>query len=488
MPRSVRSILYPLSALAFAALLTTSAEAAAWQVLSSDQGKRIELDRSSIKKDSAGKTTAWGRVVLEKELHDPKSGGSYRIIEAMNRYDCDGRTFATVKRVYLKTEGEILREEEVAAPSDQPARAGTIDEKLLKESCRPSTPAEKAADKPADKSVEKSAEKSPEKPGDKITAASFDLKKANEEKLKQAAEKDKAEKDKQAADKEKADKDKQERAAKAAAVVSAARAVAPRPAPRPAVKQKPAPKEQEGRDSHDDAQTASARTHMAHHAHWEYEGEAGPANWHKLDANFTTCAKGERQSPIDIRDGLRLDVPPIQFSYSPSLFRIVDNGHTIQVAVGGSSIQVIGKTYELVQFHFHRPSEERVNGQTYDMVAHLVHKSADGKLAVVAVLLEIGKPNPVIKTLWDHLPLEKNDEVASPTAVIDINQLLPENRGYYTYMGSLTTPPCTEGVTWLVLKQPVSISTEQMSIFARLYRNNARPIQPSNGRLIKETR
>ena len=481
-----RSVLYPLTAMALAALLAVPAQAASWQTLSSDQGKRIELDRSSIKKDAGGKTTAWGRVVLDKELHDPKSGGSYRIIEAMNRYDCEGRAFATVKRVYLKSEGEILREEEVAAPSEQPARAGTIDEKLLKESCRPSTAAEKAAekapekapDKGGEKAAEKVAEKTPEKAGDKITAASYDLKKANEEKLKLAADKDKA-------DKEKAEKDKQERAAKAAAVVASARAVAPRPAPRPAVKPKPAPKEHDG---HDDALTASAKTHMANHRHWEYEGEAGPANWHKLDANFTTCAKGERQSPIDIRDGLRLDVPPIQFNYSPSLFRIVDNGHTVQVVVGGSSIQVIGKTYELVQFHFHRPSEERVNGQTYDMVAHLVHKSADGKLAVVAVLLEVGKANPVIKTLWDHLPLEKNDEVASPTAVIDINQLLPESRAYYTYMGSLTTPPCTEGVTWLVLKQPVAMSTEQMAIFARLYRNNARPIQPANGRLIKETR
>jgi carbonic anhydrase len=478
-----RSVFHPLTALVLASLLAGPAYAATWQTLSSDQGKRIELDRSSIKKEAAGKTTAWGRVVLEKELHDPKSGGSYRIIEAMNRYDCEGRTFATVKRVYLKTEGEILREEEVATPSDQPARAGTIDEKLLKESCRPSTAAEKAAEKPADKAVEKTAEKSPEKSGDKITAASFDLKKANEEKLKQAAEKDKE-------SKEKAEKEKQERAAKVAAVASAARAVAPhptaaRPVVRTAAKQKPVPKE---RDEHGDAETASAKTHMQHSAHWEYEGENGPNNWAKLDPDFATCAKGERQSPIDIRDGLRLDVPPIQFNYSPSLFRIVDNGHTIQVVVGGSSIQVIGKTYELVQFHFHRPSEERVNGQTYDMVAHLVHKSADGKLAVVAVLLEIGKANPVVKTLWDHLPLEKNDEVASPTAVIDINQLLPENRGYYTYMGSLTTPPCTEGVTWLVLKQPVAISTEQMAVFARLYRNNARPIQPANARLIKETR
>ena len=147
----------------------------------------------------------------------------------------------------------------------------------------------------------------------------------------------------------------------------------------------------------------------------------------------------------------------------------------------------LGKRYELRQFHFHRPSEERVNGRAYDMVVHLVHRNDEGQLAVVAVLLEKGGENPLIQTLWNNMPLERDMET-SPAGPLDLMQLLPDNRGYWIYMGSLTTPPCTEGVLWMVMKQPVQVSAEQVAIFSRLYRNNARPVQASNGRLIKESR
>ena len=224
------------------------------------------------------------------------------------------------------------------------------------------------------------------------------------------------------------------------------------------------------------------------HTHWGYEGAGAPENWANLDPKNKVCAIGERQSPIDIKDGIKVDLEPIQFSYRPSNFRIIDNGHTLQVSVGESAITLTGKTYELVQFHFHRPSEEKVNGQRFDMVAHLVHKADDGALAVIAVLMERGSENPFIQTLWNNMPLEKNQSVSPPTTIIDPNNLLPASRNYYTYMGSLTTPPCSEGVLWLVMKQPVQVSQDQINIFSRLYRNNARPIQPTGGRLIKEGR
>jgi carbonic anhydrase len=160
----------------------------------------------------------------------------------------------------------------------------------------------------------------------------------------------------------------------------------------------------------------------------------------------------------------------------------------VQVNVGDSSITLTGKTYELVQFHFHRPSEEKVNGRNFDMVAHLVHKADDGALAVVAVLMERGEENPFIQLLWNNMPLEKNIAVSPPTPTINPSSLLPASRNYYTYMGSLTTPPCTEGVLWLVMKQPVQVSGDQIAIFSRLYRHNARPIQPAKDRLIKEGR
>ncbi|MBK7768752.1 MAG: carbonic anhydrase family protein [Sulfuritalea sp.] len=223
-------------------------------------------------------------------------------------------------------------------------------------------------------------------------------------------------------------------------------------------------------------------------AHWAYEGEGAPANWGKLNRDYAICATGRRQSPIDIRDGIKLGLETIRFEYAPTRFRIVDNGHTLQVSVGeGLAMQVMGKRYELIQFHFHRPSEERVNGKVYDMVVHLVHKNDEGQLAVIGVLLEKGGEHPLIQTLWNNMPLERDMEM-SPAEPIDLMQLLPENRAYWTYMGSLTTPPCTEGVLWMVMKQPLAVSAEQVAIFSRLYRNNARPVQPSNGRLIKESR
>ncbi len=224
-----------------------------------------------------------------------------------------------------------------------------------------------------------------------------------------------------------------------------------------------------------------------HAVHWDYQGPGGPAHWGQLKPEFATCASGRRQSPIDIRDGIKVQIDPVQFDYHPSGFRVVDNGHTVQVDVGpGNAIDVLGRRYELVQFHFHRPSEERVEGRQFDMVAHLVHKAGDGRLAVVAVLLEQGRAHPIVQAVWNNLPLDKGEEVAA-RASLDLNGLLPEDRSYFTYMGSLTTPPCSEGVLWMVMRQPVQLSPEQAGIFARLYPMNARPIQQASGRLIKES-
>jgi carbonic anhydrase len=196
---------------------------------------------------------------------------------------------------------------------------------------------------------------------------------------------------------------------------------------------------------------------------------------------------GKRQSPIDIREGVKVALDPVNFDYQPTTFRVVDNGHTVQVNVApGSSIEAMGQRYELQQFHFHRPSEERIDGRQFDMVAHLVHKSPEGRLAVVAVLLERGAAQPLLERVWANLPLEKGDEVRAKGS-IDLTQLLPADRGYYTYMGSLTTPPCSEGVLWMVMKQPVQLSPDQIGVFSRLYPMNARPVQQASGRLIKES-
>jgi carbonic anhydrase len=220
---------------------------------------------------------------------------------------------------------------------------------------------------------------------------------------------------------------------------------------------------------------------------WSYEGELGPANWSRINVDWAKCGTGNRQSPIDLRDGIKVNLEQIGFDYHPSSFNEVNNGHTIQVTVGGGNFITVGnQTYELQQFHFHRPSEEKINGKGTEMVMHLVHKSADGKFAIVAVLLERGQPHNLMQTIWDNLPLEKH-ELVSPSIVIDPKDALPEKRDYFTYMGSMTEPPCTEGVLWLVFKQPRQASPAQMALFSRLYPLNARPVQSTAGRMIKES-
>lgn len=220
---------------------------------------------------------------------------------------------------------------------------------------------------------------------------------------------------------------------------------------------------------------------------WSYEGENGPANWGKINPAWTKCGNGNRQSPIDIRDGMKVDLEQITFDYHPSSFNVTDNGHTVQVMVGnGNYITVGNRTYELVQFHFHRPSEERINGKGFEMVMHLVHKDGEGRIAMLALLLERGKPQPVIQTVWNNLPLEKFD-TAAPSITLDPMDLIPARRDYFTFMGSMSTPPCEENVLWLVMKEPVQASPAQMALFSRLYPLNARPTQPSNGRIVKES-
>jgi carbonic anhydrase len=222
--------------------------------------------------------------------------------------------------------------------------------------------------------------------------------------------------------------------------------------------------------------------------HWSYEGAAGPAKWGTLEKDFSACGSGKAQSPIDIRDdaATKATLPPINFDYKASTLKIIDNGHTIQVNYApGSFITVGGKQYELVQFHFHKPSEEHLNGKSYDMEAHLVHRDQQGHLAVVAVLLSTAGANPLIQTLWDNLPKKKETESVMNAVKINVANLLPTSKAYYTYVGSLTTPPCTEGVTWFVLKNPTMISADEIARFAKSYPMDARPVQPLNGREVK---
>ena len=218
----------------------------------------------------------------------------------------------------------------------------------------------------------------------------------------------------------------------------------------------------------------------AHAVHWDYEGDMGPENWGK---EFPTCGRGKSQAPLNIKgpfEKVRYSVAP---DYKQGQLKIVNNGHTIQVNVpSGSKIRIDGKPYDLVQFHFHRPSEEHIDGKPSVMVIHFVHKNMEGELAVLAVMLREGNENPGIKTLWTHAPKKEGSEVLPDGVMFNPNNLLPREMDFFHYDGSLTTPPCTEKVKFFILKSQVNISKEQVTDFP--FKMNARPIQPTNGRPI----
>lgn len=235
--------------------------------------------------------------------------------------------------------------------------------------------------------------------------------------------------------------------------------------------------------------SVNARAQDTHPPHWAYDGKEGPKDWGKLDPAFASCSIGHAQSPVDVKGAKVEELPAIKFNYNAVPLNIIDNGHTIQVNYApGSTITIGDKTYTLQQFHFHHPSENHVNDHRYDMEAHLVHSDANGHLAVVAVLLKKGAANAFLDTVWKNIPTEKGKATDVSNVSVNVKDLLPADQGYFTFTGSLTTPPCSEGVTWYVLKNSVSLSGDQVAAFAKLYPKNARPIHPLNGREVLETK
>lgn len=232
----------------------------------------------------------------------------------------------------------------------------------------------------------------------------------------------------------------------------------------------------------------SAACSAQKNAYWNYEGHTGPLVWGKLDPAYEACSKGREQSPLDIR-GAHLDttLPPIEFHYVAGPITLENTGRGVVMRVNpGSTIVAKGVKYELVGLEFHHPSEHAFKGKLTDMEVDLIHKSADGKMAILAVRMseERGDPNATLATLWEHLPTKAG---ASEKILQMVNPggLLPADRGYWTYTGSELTPPCTEGVQWFVFEDVVSISREQLRTFANLYRMNTRPFQDLHGRRIE---
>jgi carbonic anhydrase len=221
-------------------------------------------------------------------------------------------------------------------------------------------------------------------------------------------------------------------------------------------------------------------------AHWTYEGEEGPSHWGELDPAYEMCEKGKSQSPIDISTPSEQDLANIVFHYKPGEVNILNNGHTTQVNYdAGSYIELDGARYDVVQFHYHTPSEHEIKGNLFAAELHIVHKSADGELAVIGLLLQEGSENTAFDPFINNLPAEKSEE-KDAGVMIDIADLLPGVQTTFRYSGSLTTPPCSEGVHWLVMTNPVELSSGQLSKLESLFDGNNRPVQPLNDRSLVE--
>lgn len=228
-----------------------------------------------------------------------------------------------------------------------------------------------------------------------------------------------------------------------------------------------------------------------HAVHWSYTGDTGPAHWGELDPANSACANGSEQSPIDIDIAhvkANQELKDVVITYKPAAFTLINNGHTIQAnaaADSANTIQVEGKAYKLAQLHFHLPSEHKFDGKSFDMELHLVHKSESGELAVLGVMLKAGKEQAALSEIWSKLPKEETKEALKLDNPIDLNALLPADKATFRYNGSLTTPPCSQSVKWVVLEQPMEVSKEQVEAFGKLFPNNARPVQDLKSRSVE---
>ena len=236
-------------------------------------------------------------------------------------------------------------------------------------------------------------------------------------------------------------------------------------------------------DAEQQMDAGRAQGEAAGEVHWSYEGDTGPHLWGGLDSSFAACDSGVQQSPIDLTDAIPAGGGGLEIQWQPAAGEVVDNGHTIQVNIdAGSSTTLQGRQFSLLQFHFHLPSEHTVDGEEYPLEVHFVHQAEEGDLAVIGVFMDGGGGHSAVQSIWDAIP--GVDQEPTPLASLDPNAFLPGGRSYFRYAGSLTTPPCSEVVNWVVLAEAIAVSQAQVDAFAALYPMNARPLQPPYRRFI----
>ncbi len=432
-----------------------------WETVVRDRNRQVQIDRGSIIQSDRGTKVAWARVLLSPA---ESAAQGYSTIQALNRFDCLNRSITTVKRRYLDERSVVVREEDVVGPAPQLVTRNSVDERLWREVC--GIDSDRLAEELARVAAVLAAQPAARSPAPAVSETSLrpvvvpQAAVEAPEPVRPAARPAQPE----------------------VAVRDAAPTAVPTPAPPPRSVASAAPTVVDPPATPSPAALLPPRS-------WTYTGETGPEYWGRMRPEWSVCDKGSRQSPIDLRDGIAVDLEPVVFDYRPTRFLISDVGHTLEVHVGeGLGVLIRGQRYDLVHFQFHRPAEELVAGHAYDMAVHLHHRDADGRMAVVVILLEAGdQPQPLIQTLWNSMPLDRGDHYM-PTATIDPSALVPVSPAHFLYMGSLTTPPCTEGVLRVVMKDPVTVSHEQMRIFGRIFPPNRRPAQSLNGRVVLESR
>jgi len=518
-----------LRALALAAIMVAApvtAHADTWEKIVSDNGHTVEIDSSAIFNTDHGAKVSWGRIVLNDS--EAKQAG-YRMIKALNRYDCLGRSFTTIKRVYMSDHANILREETVPGPRPVTVRNNSVDERIWRKVCgMPTASASSKRDKKAAldaigqlaDSAHQAARNAlpPTKP---VKAETPPLQ-PKAILLPTSTEKPVAQKtsDTSAA----ADPPPTSAPAAPPAQIAPIAPIQIKPLPMPVVPQNPAipklpalpeapqsqkraPPKREPAAIHPLVLPAPApATSPRKPANapmqqpipfpesgedWGYSGAVGPEFWGKLRPEWKLCAEGKRQSPIDFTTDkpVPVDLDPVKFDYRPASFIIINGSRQLRIRITeGMGMEVRGQRYLLEGLALHRPAETRIDNKTVDMEAHFFHRDSKGQIAILAVqFARGGQPSAPLQTLLNNLPLEKGDSY-TPQATLDMAAFLPTSTTHYLYMGSLTMPPCTEGVLWVVMKEPMTISDEQYGVFSRLHADNARPPQPVFDRLILESR
>lgn len=442
---------------------TAGAQMSDWQTVVRDRNRSVDLDRASVIDSLGGSKVAWARIVLaDSEI----AGAGYAMIKALNRFDCEGRRFVTVRRLYLNSEMRVLREEAIDDPTPRAVVRGGVDERLWQAVCRPPSP------------------------GDLQSIALAAERAALQENRARSVQ---AEPSTAQTSSARAPAAATPRAASSQAHAPAPEApvtTSPPPAPPPealVMTSPPPPAAPPPAPAPESPATAPRRElpMPVNPLGWQYEGPRGPAHWGKLKPAWKLCNDGRRQSPIDLSEPIRLPLDLPRFDYRGGAFRIEDTGYTLAVQpAGDSQLWLRGERFRLERIEFRMPAEERIDGRIHDMAAELHHRDDQGRMVVVVVPIEAGgTPNQGLGILWGHLPLGVGQALL-PSTGWHPTMLLPSSLSYYLYEGSLTVPPCSEGVTRLVLRTPLAISKQQLEVYAQLYPRSARPLQASNGRRI----